>query len=282
MKMMSKQLSNVFLVIAFFSLVLTYCKNEDGPQPSNEPASINISPGGYLVDGNNQTLYIFTRDVDGTNNCTDGCTALWPIYYEENVQFGQGLDAADFEVISLSDGLKQVTYKGWPLYYYSPNGDGKLEAPGSTSGDGVNNIWYIAKPDYDLMIADEQLVGNDGKDYKSDYTEGEGVTKYFVDALGRTLYIFINDSKDTNNFTNSDFSNNGVWPIFYTEINSLPSGMNKDDFDEIQVYGEKQLTFKGWPVYYFGNDEARGENKGVSVPVPGVWPIINNDTQDAM
>ena len=132
------------------------------------------------------------------------------------------------------------------------------------------------------MIADAQLIGNNGKNYKSDYTEGDGSTKYFVDGMGRTLYLFVNDAKDTNNFTKEDFSNNGSWPIFYTEITNLPSGMNKEDFGEIMVHGQKQLTFKGWPVYYFGNDTNRGQNKGISVPTPGIWPIMNNTTLPAL
>ena len=57
--------------------------------------------------------------------------------------------------------------------------------------------------------------------------------------------------------------------------------MNKDDFGMINVHGQDQLTYKGWPLYYFGQDSERGDNKGVSVPSPGVWPIINNATADA-
>ena len=44
------------------------------------------------------------------------------------------------------------------------------------------------------------------------------------------------------------------------------------------LHGREQLTYKGWPVYYFGQDTGKGDNKGVSVPVPGKWPIINADT----
>ena len=240
--------------------------------------------GSIIADANGVSLYFFTKDVNGTNHCTGGCENVWPVFYTETLIFEEGsnLSMDDFATITLSDGMtKQSTYKGWPLYYYSPTADGTVEAAGETAGDGVNNVWYIAKPNYSLMIADAQLVGADDKNYLSDYTEGEGVTKYFVDAEGRTLYIFTNDAKDTNNFTAADFSNDGVWPIYYTSITDVPSGMNAVDFGEIDVHGRMQLTFKGWPVYYFGSDVARGDNKGVSVPTPGVWPIINNDTPAA-
>jgi hypothetical protein len=49
-------------------------------------------------------------------------------------------------------------------------------------------------------------------------------------------------------------------------------------FGTIDVFGKKQLTYNGWPLYYFGDDEgAVGANKGVSVPKPGIWPIAAKD-----
>ncbi len=52
----------------------------------------------------------------------------------------------------------------------------------------------------------------------------------------------------------------------------------KNDFGKIDVYGRTQLTYKGWPLYYFGQDSVRGDNKGISFPAPGVWPIANENT----
>ena len=49
-------------------------------------------------------------------------------------------------------------------------------------------------------------------------------------------------------------------------------------FLQIDVHGRTQITYKGWPVYYFGQDAARGDNKGVSVGGPGKWPVINEAT----
>ena len=238
--------------------------------------------GEVLTDGEGQVLYFFTKDVAGTSACSGGCLNFWSTFYTGKIIVPNDgeLDASDFDNIMTTGGM-QTTYKGWPLYYYSPTGDGEVEAAGEIGGDGVNNVWYVAKEGYDLMIADAQLVGHDGNNYLSDYTIGTGATKFFTDQEGRTLYIFVNDALNTNNFTKEDFSNDGVWPIFHTDIDDLPSGINAADFGEIEVFGKKQLTFKGWPVYYFGQDEGRGQTKGVSFPQPGIWPIINNDTQAA-
>jgi predicted lipoprotein with Yx(FWY)xxD motif len=131
------------------------------------------------------------------------------------------------------------------------------------------------------MVASAQLIGLDGKNYTSAYVEGNGNTRYFTDAAGRTLYLFTNDKKNTNTFTTANFSNDAAWPIFHVTIDRLPTGMNASDFSEINVHGRMQLTYKGWPIYYFGQDTNKGDNKGVSVPVPGKWPIINGDIAEA-
>ncbi|MCG2462991.1 hypothetical protein K8352_19715, partial [Flavobacteriaceae bacterium F89] len=135
-----------------------------------------------------------------------------------------------------------------------------------------------AKPDYSLMYVRSQLVGHDGKNYKDDYTEGDGATSYITDIAGRTLYTFINDTKDTNSFTKPDFSNDAVWPVAEIDLDKIPSILDDTDFGSIDVYGKTQITYKGWPLYYFGQDADRGDNKGISFPAPGIWPIANVDS----
>ncbi|MCK5440522.1 MAG: hypothetical protein KAJ23_01400 [Maribacter sp.] len=230
--------------------------------------------GNILTDAEGASLYFFSLDTKDTSACTSaGCLGAWPIFYQEDVIVDEGLDTSDFATIERADGAMQTTYKGWPLYYFA--GD---NTAGDTNGDKVNDVWFIAKPDYSLMYVRTQLVGHDGKNYLGDYTEGDGTTFYITDIEGRTLYGFIADTKDTNNYTNPDFSNDAVWPIFEMELDKIPSILDAADFGSIDVFGRTQITYKGWPLYYFGQDEARGDNKGISFPAPGVWPILNVDT----
>ncbi|MFH5832370.1 hypothetical protein ACG2F4_08590 [Halalkalibaculum sp. DA3122] len=271
------------LAVVVAAILTTGCNlggsNDDDPQEQQTviTTSTTEAHGTVISDDMGNVLYLFTRDVKGESNCSEDCLQNWPVVAADLLNSGTGLNPDDFDNIQRSDGSRQTTFKGWPLYYFS--GD---QQPGEVNGDGVNGVWYVAKPDYSLMIADEQLVGADGNNYRSDYTEGDEITTFFTDANGRTLYAFNNDEFNTNNFTNEDFSNDNVWPIFYVDIEALPSAMNEDDFDVIEVHGqEQQLTYKGWPLYYFGQDAARGETKGVSVPQPGVWPIVNSDTEPA-
>lgn len=238
----------------------------------------NTKFGQIITDGNGNTLYFFSIDASGNSGCIGNCTAAWPVYYATNLNVQTGLNSSDFATITRPDGKKQTTYKGWPLYYYI--GDTKA---GDVNGDGSGNLWFVAKADYTVMLASQQLVGADGNNYISNYTVGTGTTAYITDAAGKTLYAFSPDKYQQNTYTKSDFSNNTVWPIdSVSTIGSIPSILNKSDFSIITVFTKTQLAYKGWPLYYFGPDNnTRGNTKGVSVPKPGIWPITNTQTQTA-
>lgn len=274
------------VVITVFSLLSTPSCTHETQTPVFPTIQLKTDPelGTHLTDTLNYSLYYFSNDFNGKSNCTGGCLAVWPIYYAGDnltqAKLPSGLDIADFGTITTSTGAKQTTYKSWPLYYYAPlvNGTNVRENPGETKGEGVNNIWFVAKPDYSIMLVNTQLIGNNGKSYKSDYTEGTGKTLYFSDMKGVTLYAFAPDSFNINKYTKPDFSNNATWPIYETDKVTVPSIIDKTLFSSINVYGKKQLTYKGWPMYYFGADSMiRGLNKGVSVPRPGVWPVVTKD-----
>lgn len=277
---MKKSINLWLLLILVSSMIgISSCKKNDGtvePKTNTVKIAEDNVLGKILTDSEGMSLYFFSKDVDGTSLCTDGCLDNWPVFYKENITVDAGLDANDFATITRSDGVKQTTYKGWPLYYFIND-----KNPGETNGDKVKNVWYIAKPDYSLMYVNAQLVGHDGINYKSDYTPGDGNTFYITDIEGRTLYTFTKDKYNSNNFTASDFSNNGVWPIAEISLDKIPSILNAADFGTINVYGKTQLTYKGWPLYYFGQDNQRGDNKGISFPAPGVWPIANTETVTA-
>lgn len=280
-------MKNLITKSAFFFMslmvLLQGCSSDDDntyvdPEPSGPKVQLSTDAqlGSILTDSDGNTLYFFSKDTKDTSVCLGGCVDIWPIFYSDNLTVGSGLNAADFATITRTDGQLQTTYKGWPLYYFSSD-----NTAGDTNGEDVNNVWYVAKPDYSLMYAKAQLVGHDGNNYTSNYTIGDGETSYIVDIEGRTLYTFRNDTNNTNNFTNPDFSNNGVWPIAEITLDQIPSILNNGDFGTIDVYGRTQLTYKGWPLYYFGQDLERGDNKGVSFPAPGVWPIANVNTTTA-
>ena len=276
MKSNKKQVTAAF--IAMISLFSACSKNDsDGPDVENKNKGVQITAnsqfGSILTDENGKTLYFFSNDTKGSSTCSGNCLATWPVYYSSEASTDVKIDKSLLGEIIREDGSKQSTFKGWPLYYYA--GDSQS---GQAKGDAVNKIWYVAKPDYLLMVANAQLIGHDGKNYLGDYTEGTGKTIYLTDDKGRTLYAFKPDKFNKNNYTEPDFSNDAIWPIYQKETGSLPSLVGSADIAVISVFGKKQLTYKGWPIYYFGQDQQRGDNKGISFPRVGVWPILNDNT----
>ncbi len=282
-------MKHLFWVAILFSITLISCKKKQEPSVMKEILlRQDANHGNILTDKEGRSLYFFANDANGQNTCTGSCETGWPVFYIENISQGslaQGLLLADFKTITTAQGKKQLTYKGWPLYYYAPMKEGGVnerEMPLKVTGDGFNNAWFVAKPDYSIMIANTQLIGADGKNYLGNYTEGNGKTAYFTNDKGLTLYTFSKDSINKNKFTKADFSNNNIWPIYETDKVNVPSILNKAMFSSISVFGKKQLTYKGWPLYYFGADnQMRGSNKGISQPTPGTWPVAVKEMNPA-
>jgi predicted lipoprotein with Yx(FWY)xxD motif len=264
------------------ALAISQCSSKSGP-PAPLPKTVSLMTsstlGSYLSDSKGETLYFFASDVNGQVNCTGSCSVAWPAFTTTTAltadQLGTGLNLADFGTVA---GGGQVTYKGWPLYSHSPSGT--PETSGQTTGDGFAGLWFVAKPDYSIMLGNTQMIGNDGNHYKSDYTVGDGSTVFFTDAKGATLYIFKKDSANHNKFTKSDFSNNTTFPIYDTATTlSVPSILDKTQFTNTTVFGKNQLTYKGWPLYYYGVDASvRGITKGITIGGIGtIWPVATKD-----
>ncbi|GGI27663.1 hypothetical protein [Pedobacter mendelii] len=265
---------NLLVMLCVALLFTVACKKSNTDEIISKKGiqlAVDVKFGTIITDNSGKTLYIFSNDVAGTPTCIGGCETVWPLYYSVDISTDMNINPADVGEITRADGRKQSTFKGYPLYYYQSDA-----AVGETKGDGIGGIWFVAKPDYSLMLANTQMTGLNGKLYTSTYAEGTGLTKYFTDASGRALYSFSPDKNNKNTFTKADLTNNTIWPVYEAELKSLPSIISKDMISIIDVFGKKQMTYKGWPLYYFGQDTKRGDNKGSSVgPAPGFWPMLN-------
>jgi predicted lipoprotein with Yx(FWY)xxD motif len=294
-KKMKKSIFRAIVLPLTATLLVTACKKDDATTTNNNPnvqLLQSATLGNYLATKDNKALYFFANDADGISTCTGSCEASWPAYTTTDVNtltLGTNLLKTDFSTIITPSGKTQVTYKGWPLYTYSPAQAGgyggttnQPEADNVTTGDGRGGVWFVAKPDYTIMLANHQLRGNDGNLYTSQYAIGTGLTNHFTDAQGRSLYVFTNDSFNINKFTKPDYSNNATWPLYEQDKIVVPSTLDKAMFGSINIFGKKQLTYKGWPIYYFGADGTqRGASKGVSVPAAGRWPVVVKDIAEA-
>jgi predicted lipoprotein with Yx(FWY)xxD motif len=113
------------------------------PAAASGPAMVNLGKsdklGSFLVDDKGMTLYLFTKDSPGTSTCYDKCATAWPARLTVgNAAAGAGVDASKFGTTTRTDGTTQVTYNGWPLYYYA-----KDKQAGETTGQGVGSVWYL-------------------------------------------------------------------------------------------------------------------------------------------
>ncbi len=206
----------------------------------------------YLTDSGGMTLYYFTVDTDGQSACYGQCADHWPIFYTDTVTVPQDLSASDFGTITRKDGTKQTTYKGWPLYYWY-----KDKKPGDMSGEGVGKVWYIEKvPPYTVMVATKKPMGD-----------------YLVDGNGNTLYYFTKDSPGESVCTGDCLKN---WPAFAVQPIVVPSALDPKDFSTItRDDGTAQVTYKGYPLYYFVRDTKRGDTTGEAVGK--VWYVVSAD-----
>ncbi len=94
---------------------------------------------GMLTNPSGMTLYVFDKDAAnaGKSVCNGECAVKWPPLVASVADKAHG----DYSIITRDDGSRQWAYKGKPLYRWF-----KDQKPGDTTGDGVNNVWHVAKP----------------------------------------------------------------------------------------------------------------------------------------
>ncbi|RAP74136.1 cupredoxin domain-containing protein [Paenibacillus montanisoli] len=101
----------------------------------------SVELGNYLTDANGRTLYYFDKDTPDRSVCEGQCLVNWPAYHADGDSAPTGVASGDFGTITRSDGSKQSTYKGYPLYYFI-----KDTKHGDFNGQDVNKVWYVINP----------------------------------------------------------------------------------------------------------------------------------------
>ena len=114
---------------------------------ATSPSAVSVkhtSLGNTLVDVHGRTLYLFRADRPNHSTLSRAGFAVWPVFAPAGKpQAGEGVNAAHLATIK-TDGKRQVTYYGHPLYYYV--GD---KSSGETNGQGLKEfgaLWYVLSP----------------------------------------------------------------------------------------------------------------------------------------
>src|SRR6202034_2516214 len=103
------------------------------------------SAGAFLTNSAGRAVYLWAADSMNKSMCSGACAQAWPpVTSKGQVTAAGGAKTADLGTITRSDGTKQVTYDGHPLYYYA--GD---SGPGQTNGQGSDSFgakWWLVAP----------------------------------------------------------------------------------------------------------------------------------------
>jgi predicted lipoprotein with Yx(FWY)xxD motif len=112
------------------------------------------SAGSFLTNGSGRAVYLWAADSMNKSTCSGACAGAWPpVTTTGKVTVADGAKAADLGTITRSDGSKQVTYSGHPLYYFA--GD---SGSGQTNGQGSDSFgakwWLVAPAGAKITVAD--------------------------------------------------------------------------------------------------------------------------------
>jgi predicted lipoprotein with Yx(FWY)xxD motif len=216
------------------------------------------SLGQVLTDENGMTLYRFAKDAakPPKSNCDNSCATAWPPLLSDAPAEVTGVEASLVGTVIRTDGKKQVTVNGWPVYRFA-----KDTAPGKALGQGVDGNWAAVTPTG--AKAEEKAAS-------VNVTEIDGLGQVLADQNGMTLYLFTKDTKKPSK-SNCDGDCATKWPpLRTTNGDTQVNGVNPNLVGKVtRSDGTEQVTVGGWPVYTFANDVKPGDAKGHGVG--GTW-----------
>ena len=144
---MNRRLTLAMAGVSLAVLTLTGCGGSDSagdvPAKGSDLGASKSSLGTIVVDGKGMTAYVFDKDTAGSGKsaCTGTCADMWPaVTTTADTPKVDGV-TGEIGTITGTDGAKQVTLEGMPLYTYSDDSE-----VGDTNGQGVEDIWWVVSP----------------------------------------------------------------------------------------------------------------------------------------
>ena len=265
-------------------MILSACQpvhpvQEAGAAAAAQPASgvtvkvaTSASLGPILVDDKGMTLYLFTKDQPNTSTCYDKCATAWPpLVVTDAPTAGDGADASKLGTTTRKDGAKQVTYNGWPLYYYQ-----KDKNPGDTVGQDVGQVWYVLSPageEVEAKVSESPTpAAANAAPPTVKVATSASLGPILVDDKGMTLYLFTKDQPNTS--TCYDKCATAWPPLVVTDAPTAGDGADASKLGATtRKDGAKQVTYNGWPLYYYQKDKNPGDTVGQDVGQ--VWYVLS-------
>jgi len=124
-----------------------------------------------------------------------------------------------------------------------------------------------------VFLATAGMAAEETGRYSVSLAVNDTLGTYLVNQTGFALYYFMDDSPGNN--TSSCYENcSDTWPPFYEENLTVAKGLKPADFSSIErTDGNKQIAYKGWPLYFYSKDIKPGEVNGQNMVK--LWQVIN-------
>jgi predicted lipoprotein with Yx(FWY)xxD motif len=279
--------------------------------PQGQPGTgakitIHSTPDGNAVAGplgNGRTLYSLTTDSSTHSTCTgsNGCTGTWPPLITTGApRAGSGTTKSLVSTLVRSNGARQVTYNGHPLYYYA--GDSHAGQDYGECQPQVPGTWYFlnaaghfvkngASADCSTTSGTTTPPTTGPPPVTCAPHPGDGVINtatvgtagtILVDSVGCTVYEY---QGDTQNGTTSACLNTGTAPVCTSHwppvmTSGTPSGSGctglLGTITRTAPSGT-QVTCNGYPLYYYYGDNNPGTDHGQNLLAYGhYWYVLSS------
>jgi predicted lipoprotein with Yx(FWY)xxD motif len=216
----------------------------------------NDTFGPILTDANGMTLYTYIPDDGGPSKCYDACATSWPPANVDGNAVSPGGLPKTLATTTRTDGSKQLTYDGWPLYRYARDTE-----PGQTAGDGslgAGGLWPVAQTGSvtpTVMFAKHPRLGY-----------------LLTDSKGITLYTWEADKPKES--TCYEACANAWPPVLVQGKFIVGAGLSRLLGTTMRNDGTTQVTYKDMPLYTFRRDMAPGDTNGEgSTGFGALWPV---------
>ena len=109
--------------------------------PGDTVLIVQKSNLGYVLAlANGDVVYTYGNDKPGGQpTCTSSCAAIWPAVTGIPMTNSGETLPGKLGTVTTSDGAKQITYNGYPLYIF------KAGRPLTTAGNGKDGLWHVVK-----------------------------------------------------------------------------------------------------------------------------------------
>jgi len=212
--------------------------------------------GSLLLAESGLSLYTFDNDAVNVSSCngtpdnTSSCAGIWPPLLVADGAVASG----KFSFITRDDNEQQWAYNQQALYTYAQD-----SAQGDVLGDGIDNIWHLARPMpiKTAMINElDSYVGN--QTVLSVTANNEVLSQIRANKEGFTLYTFDMDMVNSSACAGSCIN---AWPPLLADAGAQAAAPLSLILNDQML----QWAYKGKPLYFYIDDEAAGENKGDEV-----------------